>query len=119
MIVRIRQFEQWCHTMRRRFAAAAVAFLAGALCWHVLFGANGMVAYSHKRTEYRKVQQEIESLTRENERLQQHIHSLKTDRATIEKEAREQLRYTRPGEMVFVLPQPATAAKPPMAAQKH
>src|SRR5437588_11107509 len=105
MITRIRQFELWCHAARRRFAAIGVALLAGALCWHVLFGANGMVAFQHKRTESRKMQQEINNLTQENERLQQRIRALRTDRGTIEKEAREQLRYTRPGEVIYTLPQ--------------
>ena len=40
----------------------------------------------------------------------QQIQALKTDQKAIEKEAREQLRYVRPGEYVYVPPPPATVS---------
>jgi len=50
---------------------------------------------------------------KENELYTQQIQGLKTDEKAIEKEAREQLRYVRPGEYVYVPPAPAN---PPLPA---
>jgi cell division protein FtsB len=118
-VKQVEQITAWCYRARRRFAAMGVGLLVCVLAYHVVFGANGMVVYAHKRSELRRSQQEIEALARENERLKQRIQALKSDPATIEKEAREQLRYTRPGEAVYVLPEPAQKPAPPMAAEKR
>src|SRR5260370_39438389 len=83
--------------------------------WDVVFGANGIFTYEHKRVEYRNLQGEIENLQKENERLQSDIKSLRSDPKTIEREAREQLRYARPGEMVFTYPPQNSTQQPPPA----
>jgi len=98
--------------IRRRLATAAVAGLASWLFVHVMFGANGMVVYRQKKAEYQNLQQEIGGLERENERTSQQIKALQTDPATIEKAAREELRYARPGEVVYVAPEPAKTQSP-------
>ena len=57
-------------------------------------------------------------LKQENQRLEHQVNSLKNDPKTIEKEAREQLRYARPGEVIYTLPQ--SAQKPAtITAAKH
>jgi cell division protein FtsB len=94
---------------RRKLATAAVALLAVQLAYHVVFGANGAVVYHDKRTESQKLQRETDQLLLENQRLQEHIQSLKSDPKTIEKEAREQLRYARPGEVIYTMPAPPPA----------
>ena len=109
----------WLYRSRRKLATAAVGLLACMVAYHAVFGANGMVVYEKKKTEYRQLLKDNESLQRENDRLQQQIKALKSDPATIEKEAREQLRYTRPGEMVYILPQQEKPGAPSTAtAQK-
>jgi len=115
----IERITAWCYRARRRFAVTGVGLLVCVVAYHVVFGANGMVVYAHKRAEFRRSQQEVDALMRENERLKQRIRALKTDPATIEKEAREQLRYTRPGEAVYVLPEPAQQPAAPLAAEKR
>jgi len=117
--MKLQQMADWCYAARRRFAAAGVGLLGCVMAYHTVFGANGMLVYQHKRTEFRKAQQELDTLTRENQRLQERIKALKTDPATIEKEAREQLRYTRPGEVVYVVPEAPARPGPPMAAEKR
>jgi cell division protein FtsB len=42
----------------------------------------------------------------ENRRLDSEIKALKSDPKAIEKEAREQLRYAKPGEVIYLLPEP-------------
>ena len=92
--------------VRRRLATGAVAVLTVWLFVHVMFGANGMVVYRQKKAEYQDLQKQVSSLQRENDRYTQQIDSLEKDPKALEKEAREQLHYARPGEVVYVSPPP-------------
>jgi cell division protein FtsB len=98
------------HAERRRLATAGVAMLAAWLFLHVMFGANGMVIYRSKRAERQKLQADIDQLQKENDLYMQQIRSLQNDPKAIEKEAREQLHYARPGEVVYVPPNPERPA---------
>ena len=100
------------YALRRRIATVAVAVLACSLFLHVMFGANGMVVYKQKRVEYETLEKQITQVQRENERYTQQIQGLKSDQKSIEKEAREQLGYAKPGEFVYVPPAPAKPAVP-------
>jgi cell division protein FtsB len=104
--------------LRRRIATITVAALAGLLFVHVMFGANGMVVYKQKRAEFESLQKRIVQEQKENEIYAQQIHGLKTDAKAIEKEAREQLRYARPGEYVYVPPPPANSMPVNHSAKK-
>jgi cell division protein FtsB len=89
-----------------------VAALAGLLFVHVMLGANGMVVYKQKRAEYESLQQRIAIEQKENQLYTQRIQGMKTDAKSIEKEAREQLHYARPGEYVYVPPDPGKPDPP-------
>ena len=102
---------------RRRLATIGVAVFTVWLFLHVMLGANGMVIYRQKRAEYVNLQNEIDSLQNENKRYTDQIQALKTDPKAIEKEAREQLHYTRPGEIVYV-PLPPVQAPDTRSAKK-
>jgi cell division protein FtsB len=103
---------------RRKIATAAVILLAVQVAWHVVFGANGFVVYQQKRNEHKRLLVETEQIQLENQRLEKHIQSLKSDPKTIEKEAREQLRYARPGEVVYTVPAPPPPQPPANATAK-
>lgn len=106
----------WLYRTRRKVATCGVIALACLMAWHVVFGANGVVVYAQKRKEQRELNRQIESLRQQNDFLNQQIKALKTDPQTIEKEAREKLRYARPGEVVYTLP--ANRTTPVATAQK-
>ncbi|MGE5324998.1 MAG: FtsB family cell division protein [Actinomycetota bacterium] len=101
-------------SLRRKVAIVLVGLVSLVMGYHVLFGHDGVIAYQHKRTESRELQQQIEQLRQENEALQKQIKALKDDPEAIEKEARERLRYARPGEVIYTLPaaKPAPSAAP-------
>jgi cell division protein FtsB len=101
----------FAYSFRRRIATVTVGVLAALLFVHVMFGANGMIVYKQKRAEYQLLQKRIAQEQKESELYTQQIQGLKTDEKAIEKEAREQLRYVRPGEYVYVPPE--AAATPP------
>jgi cell division protein FtsB len=100
------------YALRRRIATLAVALMAVALFVHVMFGANGMVIYKQKRIEHEVLRKQIDQAQQENDRYTQRIQGLKSDQKAIEKEAREQLGYAKPGEYVYVAPAPARTAAP-------
>lgn len=113
------QIKAWLYNSRRRIATTCVIVLTMMLAFHVVFGANGVFVYANKRTEYRNLDTEIKTLQLENERLSQSIKALRSDPKTIEKEAREQLRYTRPGEVIYALPAEKPAQTNSSTAQKR
>jgi cell division protein FtsB len=100
----------WLYRTRRKVATCSVIALACLMAWHVVFGANGVMVYAQKRKEQRELNRQIESLRQQNDSLNQRIKALKNDPQTIEKEAREKLRYARPGEVVYTLPANKPAA---------
>jgi cell division protein FtsB len=111
-IERARPLAMRIYALRRRIATIAVTVLAVSLFVHVMFGANGMVVYKQKRAEYEALQKQIAQAQQENDRYTQQIQGLKSDQKSIEKEAREQLGYAKPGEYVYVPPTPAKPAPP-------
>jgi cell division protein FtsB len=117
-MVRLRPTLTMLHGIRRRVATVAVAAITVWLFVHVMFGANGMVVYRQKKAEYVGLQNEVHSLQQENDRYTEQIKSLQTDPKTIEKEAREQLHYARPGEVIYVAPPPPPPPKPETSSAK-
>jgi len=117
-IERTRPAWSWLAMEWRRLGTAAAGLLIVGLLLHATFGANGMVIYRQKRAEMQALQSEVDRLQKENNQYVDQIRSLKSDPAAIEKEAREQLRYARPGEVVLVAPDPP-AQKPPTGRVKN
>lgn len=102
----------WLYGARRRLATFGVALLTVWLSLHVMLGANGMVVYRQKRAEYQTLQKDIDALQNQNNRYAGQVEALRTDPKMIEKEAREQLHYARPGEIVYVSPAPPQPQAP-------
>ena len=116
---KLRPASTWLYASRRRLATVGVAAITAWLFLHVMFGANGMVVYRQKRADYQNLRQEIDQLQKENNHYTGQIQALETDPKTIEKEAREQLHYARPGEVDYVAPAPPPVQIPSTnAAQK-
>ena len=113
------QITGWIYLSRRRIATAGVVVLATLVAFHVVLGANGVFVYTQKRAEYRELDAELKRLQLENERLNLNIKALRSDPKTIEKEAREQLKYTRPGEVVYALPAEKPAQTNSSTAKKQ
>lgn len=112
LAMRLRPAWDVVYALRRRIATGGILALTAWLFLHIMFGANGMVVYKQKRAEIDDLQKQVNSLRLENQHYNEQIKSLKTDPRTIEKEAREALHYTRPGEVVYVSPPPVSPTKP-------
>jgi cell division protein FtsB len=93
--------------------AVALTLLLG---WGVVNGKHGLSAWQRQRAQDKRLRQEIQDLQQENDLLRHHIEKLKSDPDAIEHEAREQLHYARPGEVIYTLP--ATPQSQPPAESK-
>ena len=89
-------------TRRNIYALLAVA--AVTLFVHDLFGDHGFFAMRRNQQQVEKISMEIQQVDAENQRLATQIKSLKSDPATIERIAREEMNLARPGELIFKLP---------------
>ena len=97
---------KWFYQMRRILATLCIGVLAVLIGYKVVFGANGTVEWRAKRTEYQRLQHEIDADNQLHDTLETRVKKLQGDRDTIIKEAREKLGYVMPGEIVLVQPQP-------------
>lgn len=88
----------------RKVATGAAGVLALAMGYHVIFGQNGLTVYQQKRQDSQTLDKQLHSLQRENDLLKGHVDRLQNDPNAIEHQAREELHYTRPGEVIYTLP---------------
>ncbi len=98
--------------------ALGMLFLVG----REIYGPHGYLALRRQKQQYNALKQQIQTLSRQNQQLDQKIKSLKTNPSAIERQAREQLHLVRPGEYVYMLPnrkQPQTASTTPHKTQKQ
>ncbi len=106
--------ERLRHLFRSRARVAGSALLilvALLLAWDVIYGQNGLSAWSAKRARDHMLTQQIEHLRQENEALRHQNERLRDDPAAIEFQARQNLHYARPNEVIFAMPvasQPST-----------
>ena len=92
------------HSWQRKAATIAAGALALAMAYGVVFGHNGLTAFAKKREEARSLQKQAQELQTENERLKGHVDRLQSDPGAIEHQAREELHYTRAGEVIYTIP---------------
>jgi len=95
---------QQMYEQRRRFATVAAAVLALGVGYHVVFGQNGLTAFEKKKEDAKALAHQLDMLQQENDALKGHVERLENDPGAIEHQAREELHYTRPGEVIVTLP---------------
>lgn len=118
MTITIRIAGRWVYRMRRVLATACIALLAVLIGYKVVFGANGMKVWETKRAAVARLQQEIDQKQAEQQRLQRDVDALQRgDASIIEKEAREQLGYVKPGEVVLYEPRAKSDLRQPALAE--
>ncbi|MEO6815535.1 MAG: septum formation initiator family protein [Edaphobacter sp.] len=99
----VRMYQR-IHGGWRKIATGAAAVLALAMAYHVIFGQNGLTVYQQKRQETQVLSKRLLSLQHENDLMKSHVDRLENDPNAIEHQAREELHYTRPGEVIYTLP---------------
>lgn len=99
-------------TWRRNAATLVATGLAVAMGYGVIFGHNGLTAFHQKRVEEHRLHDQMQQLEQENSRLREHVDRLQNDPGAIEHQAREDLHYTRPGEVIYTLTSPEADRTP-------
>ena len=92
--------QQMSEFLRRNMNWFLVAGFA-LLLLQDIFGTHGVLAMRRTQLQAKEVQQEIERLNEENRKLQSRVQHLKSDPATLEGIARDEMHLKRPGELVF------------------
>ena len=95
--------------LRKKAAGLASAIALIALLVGSLFGDRGILHLMAQRERAVVLARELDTLRDENERLARDIAALRSDPAAIERIAREELGYARPGETVFLIREPPPA----------
>ncbi len=104
---------EWVQQMWRPAGTAVAVALMLLVGWGVVNGKHGLSAWEQQRVKDKELRKEIDDLEQENARLREHVDRLKADPNAIEHEAREQLHYAKPGEVIYTLPaQPKSQAQP-------
>ncbi|WP_242340512.1 MULTISPECIES: septum formation initiator family protein [Anaeromyxobacter] len=62
---------------------------------------DGIRRYVRLDADARRMEDENARLAAENARLAREVHALRTDASALERAAREELRFVRPGERVY------------------
>jgi cell division protein FtsB len=109
----------WQRGTNSRNIVLSLILVCVVLIVHEIFGEHGLLALRHQRQEYESLQREIRQLQEENQKLEQQIKALKSDPKAVEKQAREQLRLARPGEIIYTLPEKDPKTQPPAAGENQ
>lgn len=94
----------WTQQMWRPIGTAVAVALIFLVAWGVVNGRHGLSAWEQQRVKDKELRKQIEDLQQENAKLREHVQHLKSDPDAIEHEAREQLHYAKPGEVIYTLP---------------
>src|SRR5689334_25342452 len=84
----------------RRFWSQAILFAACVLLANGLVGERGLLERVRARRNYAEAAEGLARLRQQNFRLRETVHNLRTDPATIEAVAREELGLIRRGEIL-------------------
>jgi cell division protein FtsB len=82
------------------------AVVAGVLSLASVADARGFRRYLKLRQDVESLQERNRSLAQQNEALLREINALRKDPVALERAAREELGYIKPGELVFHLEAP-------------
>ncbi len=88
--------------LRRKALIVLFWFIALSLLFNSLFGDMGLIQGHRQRRLLARLEEEVLTLRRANDRLAGDIDDLKHDPYRIEQIAREELGLGRPGEILFL-----------------
>ena len=91
-------------SLLRHYGPVLLGLLVLVLVVHDIFGTHGYLAMRHTQQEIKKVNKDLDQLSKENLELEQEVRELKTDPHKIEKIARDELGLARPGEVIIKIP---------------
>lgn len=83
-----------------------LVFVTCSLVLNALLGESGLLATLTANRHYSRLAEGLEELRKENDRLREEVRRLREDPTMIEEIARRDLGMIRPGERLFIVPEP-------------
>ena len=105
-------FFSWDHKTLRRNTIFVMALLSLVMLMHEIFGRNGYLTLRHQKKEYNALQQQIQTVSEQNQQLEKKIKALKSNPEAVEQQARDQLHLAKPGELIYMLPDRRSVQSP-------
>jgi cell division protein FtsB len=96
----------------RGVAAVLLAVTFGYLPYRI-YARSGFAAYLRLREDLRSIQTQNAKLRAENDRLGREVEALGSDLRALERVARAELGWVRPGEVIFDVETPPPARRSP------
>ena len=93
-------------TRTRKVVFGVVSLITSVLIINALIGEQGVLSVMRARAARTTLERVMDSLQKENYELRQLADDLRTDRATIERIARDDLGLIAPGEQVLIIGEP-------------
>ena len=90
-------------SLRKRILLTVALCAILALVGRSILGDRGLFEVWRKKTSFQQLTGEVQGLRDQNTSLRRQIEALRHDPLAIERIAREELGYVRPGEITFVL----------------
>jgi cell division protein FtsB len=87
-----------------RIAVGVIGLMTVGMLLLAVFDPHGALAVRQQRAKLEQVTAEVDALTEKNAELRKEIDNLRSDEATIERIAREELGLVKPGEVVLRAP---------------
>jgi cell division protein FtsB len=88
-----------------RIALGVFGLLTVAMLLLAIFNDRGALQVRAQARKLSEIEADLQKIDAENKRLGQDIQALRTDRTTIERLAREELKLVKPGEIILVTPE--------------
>jgi len=98
--------------LRRRFLWGVGVLVGLYLLVPLIVGDMGLVKYFKLRKTYHRLQEEIQQLSDDNQKIEGEVRALRSDPVKIEQLARERLGLVRTGEVVYQFQPPASTDAP-------
>jgi cell division protein FtsB len=92
------------HGLLPRIAVGVIGLMTVGMLLLAVFDPHGALAVRRQRAKLAQVNAEVTTLTAKNAELRKEIDNLRSDEATIERIAREELGLVKPGEVVLRAP---------------
>lgn len=71
------------------------------ILFFTVFGERGLLRIYHLKREQQEIQQRLDQVKAENEKLKREIEALRTDRRYLESIARKDFGLVRPNEVIY------------------
>ena len=89
-------------SLRKRLLLILALCATLAMAARAILGERGLFEVWRKKSTYAQLSAEVQALREENIQLNRETQGLRSDSVAVERIAREQLGYSRPGEITFV-----------------